>query len=248
MQKIKTIIVDDEKHCITTLSHLITNHFSEIELIAAIQDSEKAYDEIIMLKPDLVFMDIEMPVLNGFELLQKINTINFKVIFTTAYDNYAIRALKLNALDYLLKPIDKLELRIAIDKYINQEFLHTNLQTNQIHKLNAQKQLSTIAISTSEGLNFLELTDIIYLEASNCYTIIHIKDGTKHLVSKTLAIFEEILDATIFFRAHKSFLINLQHIKKYIRGEGGEIIMNNKASISLSRNKKQEFLDLFSKI
>ena len=245
---IKAIIVDDEKHAIITLEHLLKK-FEEVEILATIQDSRKAKDLIEELKPDLLFLDIEMPNLNGFELLAQFETMDFKVIFTTAYDQYAIKALKINALDYLLKPIDKDELRTAVDKYLNDQIFTSQEQISHLNQFKTNQMSETLALSTSKGLIFIKIKDIMYFEADGSYTHVIMSNGEKHLVSKSLTNFEEVLiDNPLFFRSHKSNLVNLNFIKQYIRGEGGELIMVNDKSIVLSRNKKQEFLNLFNKI
>ncbi len=245
---IKVFIIDDEKHAIITLQYALQK-FDDIQILGSTQKSTMAKELIELNRPDLIFLDIEMPFMNGFELLEQFENINFKVIFTTAYNQYAIKALRMNALDYLLKPIDNDELRASLDKYVNNEILTTNDQIQQLSQFNSGKILDTLALSTQEGLHFVKVDQIMYLEASGCYTYIFMNDGAKHLVSKNLAIFEEVLkDNNLFFRPHKSHIINLKCIKQYIRGEGGELIMQNNSSITLSRNKKQEFLGLFHKV
>lgn len=245
---IKVIIIDDEKHAIITLQHLLQK-FDDVEILETIQDSSKAKAIIEDKKPDLLFLDIEMPILNGFELLQEFEELNFKVIFTTAYDQYAIKALKINALDYLLKPIDLDELRNALDKYVTNEIFTSNEQIAQLTQFNISQMSETLALSTQKGLVFIKIKDIMYFEADGSYTHVYMSEGQQHLVSKSLSNFEEVLqDNPLFFRSHKSNLVNLNFIKQYIRGEGGELIMQNDKSIVLSRNKKQEFLNLFKKI
>src|SRR5690606_18130894 len=237
-----------EKHAIITLEHLLQK-FEDVEILATIQDSSSAKTVIEAAKPDLLFLDIEMPILNGFELLQEFNEVDFKVIFTTAYDQYAIKALKINALDYLLKPIDSTELRNALDKYLTHEIFTSNEQIAQLNQFNISQMAETLALSTQKGLVFIKIKNIMYFEADGSYTHVYMNDGTQHLVSKSLSNFEEVLqDNPLFFRSHKSNLVNLNFIKQYIRGEGGELIMQNDKSIVLSRNKKQEFLNLFRKI
>lgn len=245
---IKAIIIDDEKHAIVTLSYLIEK-IEGIELIDSIQDSSKAKPIIEKLNPDIIFLDIEMPIMNGFELLSQFQEINFKVIFTTAYDQYAIKALKLNALDYLLKPIDSEELQEAIDKYKRNELFTSSEQIANLSRFNITQLAETLALSTQSGLIFIKIKDIMYFEAEGSYTNIIMSNGNKHLISKSLSNFEEVLqDNPVFFRTHKSNLINLNFVKQYIRGEGGELIMEDNRSITLSRAKKQEFLDLFKRI
>ena len=245
---IKVMIIDDEKHCITTLLHLLKAYKDEVAIVATTQHSSDAKSLIEEHQPNLIFLDIEMPIMNGLELLQQFSSLPFETIFTTAYDQYAIKALRLSALDYLLKPIDKQELKAAIDKYKSKELITTNEQLQQVKKITQHKIMDTLALSTIEGLMFIKIKDIMYLEATSSYTNIFMNNGTKYLASKTLATFEDVMDETCFFRPHKSYIINLKNVKQYIRGEGGEIIMENGTSISLSRNKKQQFLEMFMKV
>ncbi|HLV23212.1 MAG TPA: LytTR family DNA-binding domain-containing protein [Moheibacter sp.] len=245
---IKTILVDDEKHAIITLEHLLKK-FEDVEVLATVQDSTQAKAIILEKKPDLLFLDIEMPNLNGFDLLTQFNSPYFKVIFTTAYDQYAIKALKINALDYLLKPIDPDELRTALDKYLNDQIFTSDEQISHLNQFKNNQMSETLALSTSRGLIFIKIKDVMYFEADGSYTHVIMNNGEKHLVSKSLTNFEEVLSGNpLFFRSHKSNLVNLNFVKQYLRGEGGELIMMNDKSIVLSRNKKQEFLNLFNKI
>jgi two-component system, LytTR family, response regulator len=245
---IKAILIDDEKHCIITLEHLLSKH-KDVTIVATTQDSTQAQELIRIHQPDLVFLDIEMPNMNGFDVLSLFNPVPFKVIFTTAYDQYALKALRLNALDYLLKPLDDEEITIALDKFKNQEVSITSEQVQNLHLFTNGKMQDTIALSTQEGLLFVKIDDIMYLEASSNYTMIVMHDKSKHLASKTLATFEEVLsDNTLFFRSHKSHIVNLKFIKQYVRGEGGELIMQDGKNVALSRTKKQEFLDLFKRV
>ncbi|SDJ72054.1 two component transcriptional regulator, LytTR family [Pedobacter sp. ok626] len=245
---IKAIIIDDEKHCIVTLKHLLKK-FDTIDVVATTQDSTDAKKLIEEHQPNLIFLDIEMPEMNGFDVINQFENPTFKVIFTTAYDQYALKALRLNALDYLLKPIDKKDVSLALDKFKNQELVISKDQVQNLHLFTNGKMQDTIALSTQQGLLFVKIDDIMYLEADSCYTHIVMNDTTKHLASKTMATFEEVLlDNSLFFRAHKSNIVNLKFIKQYIRGEGGELIMQDGNYISLSRNRKQEFLNLFKKV
>ncbi|KQB98867.1 LytTR family DNA-binding domain-containing protein [Pedobacter sp. Hv1] len=245
---IKAIIIDDEKHCIITLKHLLSA-IDTIEVVATTQDSTMAKALIEEHQPHLVFLDIEMPEMNGFDVIHQFENPGFKVIFTTAYDQYALKALRLNALDYLLKPIDKKDIEIALEKYSNQELIISKDQVQNLHLFTNGKMQDTIALSTQQGLLFVKIDDIMYLEADSCYTHIIMNDQTRHLASKTMATFEEVLlDNSLFFRAHKSHIVNLKFIKQYIRGEGGELVMQDGNIVALSRNRKQEFLSLFKKV
>lgn len=245
---IKVIIIDDEKHCIITLQHILSQ-LADVEVMATTQDSTTAKNLIEIHEPDIVFLDIEMPQRNGFDVLNQFHTMPFKVVFTTAYDQYAIKALRLNALDYLLKPIDKKDIEEVIEKYKNKELTTTKDQVHNVQLFSNGIMQDTIALATGKGLQFVKINDIMYLEAESCYTHITMNDKAKHVASKTLSVFEEVLqDNPLFFRAHKSHIINLKFIKQYVRGEGGELIMQDGTSITLSRNKKQDFLNLFTKI
>jgi two-component system, LytTR family, response regulator len=245
---IKALIIDDEKHCIVTLKHIL-QQFEDVEIVGTTQDSRTAKELIEKYHLDLLFLDIEMPQLNGFDVLNQFDQIPCKVVFTTAYDQYALKALRLNALDYLLKPIDKNDMTEVLEKYRNQSLSISKEQVKNLHFFNNGTLQDTIALSTSKGLQFVKINDIMYLEAESCYTHIIMHDKSKHLASKTMGNFEEVLvDNPLFFRAHKSHIVNLKFITQYIRGEGGELIMQDGTSIALSRNRKQDFLNLFTKI
>lgn len=245
---IKVIIIDDEKHCLITLEHLLKST-EEVEILAIIQNSSEAEQAIRELKPDLVFIDIEMPELGGFEVLSKFDNFPFKVIFTTAYDQYAIKALKMNALDYLLKPISIEDIQQVLEKYKSGQIESDKNQIGNVFKFSEKNLQDTIALSVQEGLIFVNLDEIIYIEGGGSYCTIVMKNNEKHLVSKNLSLFEDVLsDYPVFFRTGKSFLINLKYIKQYIRGVGGEVIMSDGKNISISRSIKQNFLGLFQKV
>ena len=247
--KIKVAIIDDEMHCIKTLRYQIEKHFKNVEVVFDTTDSTMAKAMTEKFKPDIIFLDIEMPVMNGLQFLSQFDTIPFKVIFTTAYDQYAIKAIRLNALDYLLKPVDRNELEQAIEKFQNEKDITVKEQVTHLQLFREKKIKDTIALSASQGLFFVKINDIMYLEGDNCYTHVMMSDGKKYLVSKTLSNFDDILTGdNTFFRAHKSFVINLNYIKQYVRGDGGEILMVDDKTISLSRNKKEDFLKLFTKV
>ncbi len=244
----KVIIIDDEKHCIDILSKLIRQLSPDMEIVATGMNGKEGLDLIIQHQPDAVFLDVQMPVMGGIEMLEHCANLNFKLVFTTAYNEYAIKAIKLNAIDYLLKPIDKTELKACIEKLERETENLQPQQVTQLKKATSSEIQETIALSTQKGLIFINASDIILLEADSSYTNVYLADGDKLLISKTMLHFEEILDEKKFFRPHKSYLINLKCIKQYIRGDGGEIIMKNGMSIPLSRTKKDEFLSLFEKI
>jgi two-component system LytT family response regulator len=243
----KSIIIDDEKHCIKTLTNLLETNFPEVKIIASCFDSTKAYDLIVKHKPDFIFLDIEMPFLDGFDLLSKFEQLDFDVIFTTAYDSYAIKAIKFSALDYLLKPIDKNELTVAIEKIKSKMGFISKAQIDIAKTLNSKQQPETIALPTMDGLTFTSVNDIVHCTADGSYTRIFMNDKSEILLSKTLGDVDELLSDYNFFRIHHSSLINLKEVKKYIRGEGGEVVMSNGKSLMVARTRKTDFLNTFTR-
>ena len=197
-------------------------------------------------QPQLIFLDIEMPVMNGFEMLNAISKKNFHIIFTTAYDQYAIKAIRYAAFDYLLKPVDIEELIMAVGKISSST--STTEQEKKVetlhHNLVVSKELNKIAIPTSEGLLFFEIGNITRLEAHSNYTNIFFKNRSKLLSAKTLKDFDELLPSKIFFRTHHSHVINLGFIKKYSKGNGGKIELLDGTLIDLSRRKRDAFLKI----
>ncbi|MGX9986008.1 LytR/AlgR family response regulator transcription factor [Soonwooa purpurea] len=245
---IKTIILDDERHCLITLEHIL-KQIEDVEILAVLQDSREAKSIIDRLKPDIVFIDIEMPNLSGFEVLEQFESFDFKFVFTTAYDQYAIKALKMNALDYLQKPISYEDVEDVIVKFRQDQIQASKEQLSNVYKFSKDKIQDRLALSVQEGLLFVMIEDIMYVEASGSYSNIVMKDQTKYLISKGISMFEEVLsDHSFFFRAHKSYMISLKFVKQYIRGDGGEIVMHDGKYVNISRNKKAEFLSLFQKI
>ena len=239
------IIIDDEIHCIKTLSGLLNANFPEVNIIATGNESKRAFDLIQLNKPDFIFLDIEMPFLNGFDLLAKFEKLFFEVIFTTAYDSYALKAIKFSALDYLLKPVDKEELATVIEKIKSKQNPISSTQVKMATTVHSRQLPDTIALPTAEGLTFASLNDIVYCTADGSYTRMYMKDYTESLLSKTLGDVDEILSEYNFFRIHHSALINLKQVKKYIRGDGGEVIMSNGQSLQVARTRKADFLNVF---
>lgn len=245
---VKALLVDDEKHCLETLSWQLSKFCPQVEIVGACDSAEKALEVLRREEIELTFLDIEMPVMNGFELLQQCKPIRFEIIFTTAYDMFAVKAFKFSALDYLLKPIDKDELIQAVEKAINrkqpvlQEQLNILFQNLYQHHHPSYK----IALPTMEGLEFVEAKDIIHCQSDGNYTHIFLTDGSKYLISRTLKETEELLAGLNFLRVHHSHTINLDHIKKYVKGDGGYLIMSNNATINVSRSRKEELLKMFN--
>lgn len=241
---ITAIIIDDEPKGRLALRQKLENYCNNVTVVAEAADGAEALSLIKKHIPQLIFLDIEMPRMNGFEMLNELKEKNFHIIFTTAYDQYAIKAIKYAAFDYLLKPVDIEELKSAIERISNTSPFQTNKQAELLQQniQHSKKQLNKLAIPTLEGLLFFDINDIIQLEAHSNYTIIHFSGKQKITASKTLKDFEDLLPADTFFRTHHSHLINLNHIKKYIKGDGGQIEMQNGNYVDVSRRKKEEFL------
>jgi two-component system LytT family response regulator len=188
-----------------------------------------------------------MPKLNGFDLLSQFDTLFFDVIFTTAYDSYAIKAIKYSALDYLLKPIGKEELSVAIKKLKSKQNPISSAQIQMATAVRNKQMPDTIALPTTDGLSFVFINDIVYCTADGSYTRVIMHDGSEILISKTLGDAEELLGEYNFFRIHHSSLINLKLVKKYIRGDGGEVVMSNGQILLVSRTRKNDFLNVFKR-
>ncbi len=241
---ISALIIDDEAKGRLALREKLSAYCPEVAVVAEAANGKEALLQIQHHNPQLIFLDIEMPRMNGFEMLNELPEKKFHIIFTTAYDQYAIKAIRYAAFDYLLKPIDIEELKTAIANVVATENNQTKRQVELLtqHMQQPRKQLSKLAIPTLDGLMFYDINNIIYLEANSNYTNIYLTNKTKITASKTLKEFEELLPADIFFRTHHSYLINLNYIKRYIKGDGGQIELQNGTYIDVSRRKKEEFL------
>jgi two-component system LytT family response regulator len=238
------VIVDDEPQGITLLQNLIKSYCPQLTLVGTADNAEKAYQLIKTTSPSIVLLDIEMPGDSGFQLLQKFSPVPFRVIFTTAHEKYAIHAIRFSAVDYLLKPISIAELKTAVAKAISEPW--TPLQSGQINSIAAgiqsQKLSEKIALPVQDGIRFETIDEIIYCKGSNNYTYFYLRNGDKILVSRTLKEYEQLLTEHHFFRVHQSYLINLNYVKRYIRGRGGYVVMENNAELPVSTRKKEEFL------
>jgi two-component system LytT family response regulator len=245
---LKTILIDDDQSNLSALSEKLNRHCPQIRIVArcdTAQDGLKAIDD---LQPDVVFLDIEMPVMNGFLMLQHLTYKNFALIFVTAYDHYAIKAIRYSALDYLVKPVEIDELKAAVAKAeTNRLNRSADLQMELLLEYVQKKQTRRISIPTFEGLQFIAIDDIIYLEASANYTYIYLSDGAKFLVSRTLKEFDELLPTETFLRIHHAHVINKSFVQRYIRGEGGQVVMSNGIVLDVSKRKKAEFLQAISR-
>jgi two-component system, LytTR family, response regulator len=247
MRTYTAVIVDDEVHQQELLSSLLKQNFPGIAIEAIIPSVPEALTRLTTNPPDLVFLDIMLPPFTGFDLLQQLPRIDFEIIFTTSYQEFAIKAFRLSAVDYLLKPVAPAELQIAMDRFFEKvtkksainhlELLIGNLQ------LKGERQRK-IALPTLTGYVFVAFVDIIRCESDNTYTTFHLKDKTKIIVSKTLKDCEALLTDYSFFRVHNSHLINLDYIVEYTRGEGGVVKMSDGSHVDVSRRRKDEFVNL----
>lgn len=242
---LRAVIVDDEEHCRRTLSRLLTIHCHGVHEIAQCHSVASGLEVIRANKPDLVFLDIEMSDGTGFDLLQQSESVPFKIIFTTAHDEYAIRAIRFSALDYLLKPISVTELRAAVERAAESTAVSPVHQT-QIRllrdNLSGTDGQAKIALPTLDGFMFVALADIIVCEARRNYTECILAKGDALLVCRTLREFEDLLAEQGFFRIHHSHIINLHHLRRYVRGRGGYVVMSNGREFEVSMRRKEEFI------
>ncbi|HTD40466.1 MAG TPA: LytTR family DNA-binding domain-containing protein [Mucilaginibacter sp.] len=251
MSVIKAFIVDDEFQSRNLLIKMLQQYFPEIRVTGQAATVEEGLEGIRKYQPNIVFLDIQMKGETGFDLLSRLQEINFALIFTTAFDKYAIKAFRFNAIDYLLKPIVADELVEAVNKAIQRGRSAQSASKIQVEQLyqdmkNPQKIHDKIAIPTGEGFIVVPVNEIVYCHADSNYTRFYLSDKKCILSSYTLKQYDEILTCQSFFRAHRSYLINLAHVKMYRRGEGGEIVMSNGHEIELSRTHKDEFMHLLN--
>jgi two-component system LytT family response regulator len=245
------IIADDEQNSRETLRYLLAAIAPQITILAEAANTQQAKLSIDKLQPDLLFLDINMPGQTGIEFLEQYGPLSCQVIFTTAYNEFAVKAFRLNAIDFLLKPIDPDDLESAINKVKNN---HQPLNTQQIdgainylnNKINTQ--LQRLALSSSEGIYFVDLKDIVWLEAAGTYTKFQIMGQRPIIVSKGLKEYEELLAGLDFIRVHQSNIVNMHHIKKYVRGDGGQLWMTDGKAVEVSRRKKDEVTEALKKI
>jgi len=248
MGTLRAILVDDELSSLQNLQSKLVEFCPDVEVVATAQKPEDAILFIRQHKPDVIFLDIEMPRMNGFRMLDELGELDFEIIFTTAYNHYAVDAIRISAFDYLMKPVAIKELQNALERLAKYRQTHTRDKLDVLRQsLSPNKsQEEKIAIPTNEGLEFIPIKNILHIESSSNYSRIFLTDGKNILVTKLLKDFEDILEPYNFFRVHNSHLINLAYIKKYIRGEGGQVEMQNGDVIDVARRKKEEFIRLIT--
>ena len=242
------VIIDDENNALDLLKARLEKHCSDIQILACCNSGEKGIDAITKLKPDLVFLDIEMPGKNGFDVLNETKQLRYAVIFTTAYDQFAIKAIKYAALDYLLKPIDIEELKEAVNKALQQKDQLPQLEKKielLLSQLQHQSQAANkIAIPVGNAIQFFAPDEIVRCESDSNYSSIFFANGKKVVLTKTLKEVEESFGGLSFYRIHNSHLVNLNHITQFSKAEG-YVIMSDGTNVNISRNRKEEFMELF---
>jgi len=252
MELMRTLIIDDEPDAVNALKIIIEEFLPELTIVGSFSDPIKAIEGIPKLNPELVFLDINMPGLNGFELLESLPHRDFKTIFVTAYDEYALKAFKYSAIDYILKPIDIDELISAVQRAISSNNTVTNksdeTKYEKLFQTVNKKQSEKLVVSTYEGIYYINPLNIIYIQADSSYSKIIFKNDEPLFVAKSLKEFEELLQANNFFRNHHSYLINLNFVRKYTRVDGGNIEMSNGDQIPLARRKKNEFYEFMKNV
>ena len=246
-----SVIIDDEQSCVEDIVYLIEKNKLPVKVDATANSGNEGLAAILKHKPQLVFLDIVMPGMSGFELLELLPKLDFQLIITTSVDTYAIQAIRASALDFLLKPVKATELEDAIrrageGKEETPRREQINLLQDSLKVRNSPQR--KIALTTAESVELVSMDDILFFESDGNYTTVHMTGDRSILISKPIGRFEEIVDPASFFRIHNSFLVNLNHISKFVRSDGGYVVLDNGKTISVARNRKEAFLGILSKI
>jgi len=247
---LRTIIIDDEQSVRKTLEKLLARNCPNVKLVAEADGVNSGIETIRKYHPDLILLDIKMDDGTGFDLLKQLEPVDFKVIFITAYDQYAIKAIKFSALDYLLKPVDPEDLTEAVNKAEKLLLFELNQQLGTLEEnmLTQEKSKKKIILKTFDNIHLVKLIDIVYCESQDNYTNFHLLGNKKILVSNTLKDYDEMLSEYGFFRAHKSYLVNLMHIDRFEKADGGSVVLNNEIKIPVASRKKDQLLEMLHKI
>jgi len=246
---IRCILIDDETNSLEMMEWLLKTYCPQVQIEAMCQAASEGIQAIHRYRPDVVFLDIEMPHMNGFDMLEQFGKLFFDVVFCTAYDQFAIKAFKYSALNYLLKPVDPDDLKETVRRIEEKKGAPAKEQIDlllQNLRQVSKPALQRIALTTGDGMLFVSTADILYCEAESNYTTV-VLTKRKIIVSKTLKEIDEALSGQDFYRIHNSFLINLNHIQKYVRGDGGYVMMTDGKAVAISRSRRQDFMELFSK-
>jgi two-component system LytT family response regulator len=241
---IKAIIIDDEAHCIMALQNDLKMCCPSVQVVATCHSAKEGLLDIKKFQPDVIFLDVEMPWMNGFEMLEVIGEINFQIIFTTAYDQFAARAFRVSAADYLLKPIDSEDLCAAVAKVeglVASQRSSNNTITNLLNNARLPAVQQKMAIPNRNGYDFIAINDILYCKAEGAYTHVVLMDK-KMILSKSLGETEQMLPTQLFERAHHSLLVNISHIESYSKADGASIIMSNGEELTVSRTRREQLL------
>ena len=249
--KATAVIVEDEERSRKALTGILERQFPHIQLLGQADDVASGLALVTEARPDILFLDIELGERSGFDLLDALGTVRPHVIFTTGHEGYAVKAIRFSALDYLLKPVDPQELGIAIGKAADAAHLPQHpAQFMALLKNLAQRAENgrRIALPVSDGLEMVAIDDILYCESDGHYTTLRLVDQRRLTVSRNVGQFEDMLDKDQFIRVHHSFLVNMRRVSRYVKGEGGELIMADGTNVQVSRRKKQEVLDALARV
>lgn len=242
---LRAILIDDEPDCLQLLALQIKQYCPGVEVSAQMSSPEEGLQAIRSLHPDIVFLDVEMPRMNGFQLLEQLETISFSLIFITAYNEFALKAFRFSALDYLLKPLDVSQLVEAVKRAEKRQRIDQGQLDMLRYQIREGKYPSKIAVPFQSGVVFVELSELVYCEADSNYTKLILANGKTHLLSKTLKDVQEVLEERSFLRVHRHYLINLEHIKMYHKGDGSYLVMTGDISIPVAKNQKERLVRKF---
>jgi two-component system, LytTR family, response regulator len=248
MNPLKVIIIDDEPDCVRLLELQLNRHCPNVTVIGSTSNSEDGLIMLLKTPPDLLYLDIEMPHLNGFDLLEKVGDLTFQVVFTTAYDRYAVRAFKFSALDYLLKPIDPVELKATVEKAAQKVQVVQQQLDLLKQQLLSPRRSSRIALPQLNGFIIADIEQIIYCESDSNYTRFHMKNNEQYLICRSLGEVESLLEGYTFFRPHKQFLVNTNEIKRVTRDDGTVLELSNGMQVPVSRQKVDSVKQIFNRI
>lgn len=248
MKKYPTLIVDDERDSRETLRHYVAKYCPDLTVVGECENIEQAQKAIASHQPEIVLLDIEMPYGNAFDLLERLENVDFEIIFITAFSQYAVRAFNLSAVHYLLKPVDIDELTAAVEKAVKRilessRLNHSKILLDNLSAMNTQQK--KVVLPLMDGFEVVRLGEILYCEAQDNFTFVHFQNGKKSLICRKLKFYENALSDHGFCRVHRSFLINLEYVKRYIKGKGGTVIMENGSEIQVANARKGSFLERF---
>jgi two-component system LytT family response regulator len=240
---LRTIIIDDEPDSVKLLQLQLTQYCPHVEVVGSYTEIDSALTGIETLHPDLLFLDIEMPVMNGFEMLEKVLHMDFCIVFVTAYNQFALKAFRFNALDFLVKPVDTKELTEAVAK-AERSMKPTSAQLSMLQKQLRGEPVTRIAIPSQHGVSFIDLKEIVFVEANSNYSKLVLTDKRIFIISKTLKDVQEVLEEEHFLRVHRQYVINLNHVKQFNRSEG-VLTMTNGENIPVARNQKERLMEKY---